>query len=126
MAMAASFATTGCGEVRTSLSDVDDGKGVCAPLPEPRSKPAGNAYEQAVQRDECVHRWSYALAKAPDPADAVAGAVVGACRVEIDRSAAMLGGGDTEEGRWYLEQAEKAARERALYRIVQARAGNCS
>ena len=119
-------ALASCGEVRTSLAEADGEQGLCMPLPEVRREPAGNAYEQAVQRDECIHRSSYAFAAAPDSADAVVGAVIGACRVQIDRSATMLGGGDPEAEKWYLAEMERAARERALYRVIQARAGNCS
>lgn len=116
----------GCGEMRLSLAEADDGRGLCAPVPQARNEAAANAYQQAIQRDECVHRWSYAFAAAPDSAEAVAEAVVGACRAEIDRSANLLGGGDSEAERWYVGEMEKAARERALYRIIQARVGNCS
>ena len=116
----------GCGEVRHSLADAHGDRGICAPLPELRQQAAADSYQQAVQRDECIHRFGYAFAAAPDPADAVVGAVIGACRSQIDRSATMLGEGDPEAERWFLEQMERAARERALYRVVQARAGSCS
>jgi hypothetical protein len=112
--------------MRATLAEAGGSRGLCAPLPEAREEAAANSYQQAVQRDECIHRWSYAFAKAPDPADAVVGAVIGACRAQIDRSATMLGEGDSEAERWFLEQMERAARERALYRVIQARAGNCS
>lgn len=119
-------ALAGCGEIRASLADAEGGQGVCAPVPEVRQEAAANAYQQAVQRDECIHRWSYAFAAAPDSAEAVVGAVIGACRAQIDRSATMLGAGDAEAERWYLGEMERAARERALYRVIQARAGRCS
>lgn len=123
-------ALAGCGELRTSLADAGGDAGgngaLCAPLPEPRQEAAANSYQQAVQRDECIHRWSYAFAAAPDSAEAVVGAVIGACRSQIDRSATMLGEGDPEAERYYLGEMERTARERALYRVVQARAGSCS
>jgi hypothetical protein len=116
----------GCGELRASLADARGRSDLCAPVPAARQDAAGDTYQQAVQRDECIHRWSYAFAAAPDSAEAVVGAVIGACRGQIDRSAAMLGQGDAEAERWFLAEAERAARERALYRIIQARVGNCS
>jgi hypothetical protein len=42
----------------------------------------------AVDPDLCVHRWSYKLAKAPDPAPQVADAVIGACYRVIEGAAA--------------------------------------
>lgn len=117
--------TAGCGEIRTSLADADGGNGLCATVPPARQEAAANAYEQAIQRDECIHRFGYAFARASDDAEAVVGAVIGACRTQIDRSATMLGEGNEEAERFYLQEMERAARERALYRVIQARAGNC-
>lgn len=127
-ALAATLAllATGCGELKTSLAEASSGESLCAPVPAARTDQATNAYQQAVQRDECIHRWSYRFARVPDSAEAVVGAVLGACRAQIDRSATMLGEGDDAAERFYLAEMEKAARERALYRVIQARAGNCS
>lgn len=124
LAVAATLA--GCTDVRTNLSDVGgrDAR-LCATVPELRQDPAANAYQQAIQRDECIHRWSYLFAPVADSAEAVVGAVIGACRAQIDRSATLLGEGDPEAERWYLQEMERVARERALYRVIQARAGNC-
>jgi hypothetical protein len=119
-------AAAGCSELRPGLADAGrPDPGLCAPVPASREQPAANAYQQAIQRDECIHRWSYRFAGVPDDADAVVGAVIGACRAQIDRSATMLGEGDPEAERWYLTEMERVARERALYRVIQARAGNC-
>jgi hypothetical protein len=52
--------------------------------------------------------------------------VVGACRPQIDRSATLLANGNESAESYYLGEMERVARERALYRVVQARAGNCS
>lgn len=124
-ASALALLAAGCGELRTSLAQAD-GESLCAPVPAARTDQAPNAYQQAVQRDECIHRWSYRFARVPDSAEAVVGAVIGACRAQIDRSATLLGEGDDEAERFYLAEMEKAAKERALYRVIQARAGNCS
>ena len=117
---------TGCGELKTSMAEARGGESLCAPVPAARTDQAANAYQQAVQRDECIHRWSYRFARVPDSAESVVGAVIGACRAQIDRSATMLGEGDDSAERFYLAEMEKAAKERALYRVIQARAGNCS
>lgn len=116
----------GCSDLRTSLAEAGGGESLCASVPPARQDPAANGYQQAVQRDECIHRWAYRFAAAPDEADAVVGAVLGACRAQIDRSATLLGQGDAEAERWYLAEMERVAKERALYRVIQARAGNCS
>ena len=79
-----------------------------------------------MARDECIHNWAYRLARSDDSAEAVVGAVIGACRTSIDRSATMVAAGDPEAERFYLAEFERASRERALFRIVQARAGRCS
>ncbi len=126
IAAAMALLATGCGELRTSMAEAGGGESLCAPVPAQRTDQAANAYQQAVQRDECIHRWSYRFARVPDSAESVVGAVLGACRAQIDRSATMLGEGDDAAERFYLAEMEKAARERALYRVIQARAGNCS
>jgi hypothetical protein len=113
----------GCGDLGNSSAQAPSP--MCAPVPPARQEAAANAYQQAIQRDECIHRWAYQFARAPDDADIVVGAVIGACRAQIDRSATLLGNGDADAERWYLAEMERVARERALYRIVQARAGNC-
>ena len=123
--LAAIAALGGCLELRTSLAETPGEAGLCAAVAPVRAEPAANAYQQAIQRDECIHRWSYRFASAPDSAEAVVGAVIGACRAQIDRSATLLGEGDPDAERWYLSEMERVARERALYRIIQARVGNC-
>lgn len=121
----AAVALGACSEVRTSLAEVGGEAGLCSPVPQLRRDPAANAYQQAIQRDECIHRWSYLFAPVPDSAESVVGAVIGACRAQIDRSATLLGEGDPDAERWFLQEMERVARERALYRVIQARAGNC-
>lgn len=120
----ASLALSGCSETPFPLGSPSPG--VCAPVPPPRANNAANSYEQAVYRDECIHRWAYRLAGSRDAADLVAGAVIGACRPQIDRSATLLAEGDETAETWYMTEMERVSRERALYRVVQARAGNCT
>ena len=103
-----------------------DQQQICSPPPPFRETAPADPYQQAVARDECIHNWAYRLARSDDDAEAVVGAVIGACRTSIDRSATMVAEGDPEAERFYLAEFERASRERALFRIVQARAGRCS
>lgn len=116
------LALAGCTEFQAAQAS---DPGLCAAIPPPRQDPAANAYQQAIQRDECIHRWSYRFAQAPDDAGSIVGAVIGACRAQISRSATMLAEGDPDADRFYLAEMEQASKERALYRVIQARAGNC-
>jgi hypothetical protein len=103
-----------------------DQRQICSPPPPFRESAPADAYQQAVARDECIHNWAYRLARSTDEAEAVVGAVIGACRTSIARSATMVAEGDPEAERYYLAEFERASRERALFRVVQARAGRCS
>lgn len=103
-----------------------DQQQICSPPPPFRETAPADPYQQAVARDECIHNWAYRLARSDDDAEAVVGAVIGACRASIDRSATMVAAGDPEAERFYLAEFERASRERALFRVVQARAGRCS
>ncbi len=103
-----------------------DQQQICSPPPPFREVAPADPYQQAVARDECIHNWAYRLARSDDDAEAVVGAVIGACRTSIDRSATMVAAGDPEAERFYLAEFERASRERALFRVVQARAGRCS
>ena len=103
-----------------------DQQQICSPPPPFREIAPADAYQQAVARDECIHNWAYRLSRSNDDAEAVVGAVIGACRTSIDRSATMVAAGDPEAERFYLAEFERASRERALFRVVQARAGRCS
>ncbi len=123
--IAALLALGGCGEMPFGLAG-DVPSGLCAPIPVMRDTVAANSYQQAIQRDECVHRAAYLLARAPDPAEAVVGAVIAACRPQISRSATMLAGEDEAALPYYTQEMERVAREKALYRVIQARAGGCS
>jgi hypothetical protein len=125
LALIALISLAGCSDMQSALSGSSARAGLCTPVPPARQEAAANAYQQAIQRDECIHRWAYSFAGVRDDADSVVGAVIGACRAQINRSATLLGEGDAEAERFYLEEMEAAAKERALYRVIQARAGNC-
>lgn len=90
----------------------------------------------AAPVDECVRRWAYSLAASRDPADAVAQATVAACTPQLARwNQQTLGqpGSDIEAnsittGQPTTPLAEHSAftAGRALFYVVQARAGRCA
>jgi hypothetical protein len=95
--------------------------------------------DPAAAVDDCLHRWGYALAAAGDPADQVAQATVGACAASLSRwnqqaMPAAAGAGAPAEapslitGEPTTPAAERHAyvQGRALFYVVQARAGKCA
>ncbi|HEY8618136.1 hypothetical protein [Phenylobacterium sp.] len=104
-----------------------------APIPPSPSGPSG-------MMDDCLHRWGYALAASPDPADQVAGAVVAACMPTLSRwnqqALAPTGPGGaappaqaqsliTGEETNAMAERYRYVEGRALFYVVQARAGKC-
>jgi hypothetical protein len=102
------------------------------------SGPMGPDGASAV--DDCLHRWGYALAASPDPADQVAQAVVAACSTTLTRwnqqamSPMGPGGGSAPQQAPSLLTGEPTnpmaerfsyAQMRALFYVVQGRAGKC-
>jgi hypothetical protein len=102
------------------------------------SLPGGG--DPAAPVDDCLHRWGYALAGSSDPANVVAGAVVAACTPALSRwNQAALGpqqGGSntapeqapsllTGEPTTPMAERYGFAQNRALFYVVQARAGKC-
>jgi hypothetical protein len=98
--------------------------------------------DPATSFDDCIHRWGYTLASSRDPADVVAQASVEACSsilINWSRQAASQAGGDTgqqDEAQGGqgggmqqpdpMAQRMHAAEGRALFYVVQARAGGCA
>lgn len=85
--------------------------------------------------DECVRRWGYSLASASDSADVVADAVVVACGAVVSRwNEATLSRPSSGEGISLatgqpsnpLAEHSAFARGRAVFYVVQARAGQCA
>ena len=82
----------------------------------------------------CVHRWAYRLARSDDPATVVAAAVATACSDvandaadKVASSMAVQVAGDPVAARTEAYAGNMAIGEsQALFRVVQARAGNCS
>lgn len=81
----------------------------------------------------CVHKWAYRLARSADPVSSVADAAVIACdgmlitRADDEaNSPAVQAAGDPDKVKVETYNLWKnIGREEALFRVVQARAGNC-
>ena len=101
--------------------------------------PATNA-DPAVAFDDCIHRWSYVLAPSRDPADVVAQASVEACSSILANWSQQIaqtsqleptrysprGRGNTAQPPDPETQRMHSAEGRALFYVVQARAGGCA
>jgi hypothetical protein len=120
-------------------------KGICTPFPSAAAATVGgpavaSSADPSAPVDDCLHRWAYSLAKSTDPAEAVAQATVSACTTALSRwnqqamAPATGPGGDTAEavslvtGRptTNFEAHHDFAQGRALFYVVQARAGHCA
>lgn len=95
------------------------------------------AADPATPVEECTRRWAYSLAGSRDSADAVADAVVAACAPALSKwnqaslGQAAPGGGEqalsltTGQPTNPLAEHSAFAQGRALFYVVQARAGRC-
>ena len=120
---------------------------ICTPFKEaaaPAANPSdvasapGAPADGASAFDECLHRWGYRLAKSEDSAEIAARAVVAACGEALSRwnTQALTQAGptgsqatlDLHTGRstTMLEQRYAYAEGKALFYVVQGRAGNCA
>jgi hypothetical protein len=130
----------------------DDGRevaGICTPFraqgaAAPASDPASvdavavpATSGDAAGFDDCLHRWGYRLARSDDPAEVTAAAVVAACAPALARwNSATIAqpatGPDTAislvtgESSTTLAERYTSAQSKALFYVVQARAGNCA
>ena len=108
--------------------------GLCKPFPTAAaSQPADG--DGSIVLEDCLHRWGYALAGAKDDAGFVAEAVVAACTAPLVRwnqasltadsasaeAPSLLTGEPTNP----IAQHAAFAEDRALFYVVQARAGGC-
>ena len=136
----------GCKPQASTSGDVlgSSDAGYCTPFPtSANTAPAdpGGVFE------DCVHRWSYALAPGRDDASTVAAAVVSACGTALSHwneqafdqagnqagdqagpagppaSATSLTTGQPED---QMTVRSQYAQSRALFYVVQARAGRCA
>ena len=125
------------------------GNGLCAPFAATQAtatQPAGQAAiappiagDPSSGMDDCLHRWGYALAASSDDATHVAQATLAACSGALSRwnqQAASTGLDDagpiqapslvTGEPTTPIGQHLAFAQGRALFYVVQARAGRCA
>lgn len=107
---------------------------ICADFKLPKPALVG-ASADAVAVDECVRRWAYSLAPSRDDAETVAEASAIACNTQLARwnqqaitqpgadevSASLITGQATTP----LAEHNSFSRARALFYVVQARAGVC-
>lgn len=120
-------------------------KGICTPFPATASQAVGGPTaasnsDPSAPVDDCLHRWAYSLAGSDDPAEAVADATVAACTASLSRwnqqgmaPASGPGGDSSEAVSLVTGQPTNAfqahhdfAQGRALFYVVQARAGHCA
>jgi hypothetical protein len=123
--------------------------GLCVPFAAKAVQPAAAggaatappiaAGDPSAALDDCLHRWAYALAASPDDASHVAQAALTACGSSLARwnqqaaaagpeGAAPLEAPSLLTGRPTTPIAEhmEFAQGRALFYVVQARAGKCA
>lgn len=109
---------------------------VCADFRATKAAPVVPGSEGASATDECVKRWAYSLASSRDDAGVVADAVVAACVSQLSRwneQAVNQPGSDvqatsmtTGEPTTPLAEHNAFTNARALFYVVQARAGRCA
>jgi hypothetical protein len=106
-----------------------DFKQAKAPLPAPGA-------DGAAAVEQCVQRWAYSLASSRDEAGTVAEAAAAACQTQLSRwnqaslnqpgaegeAASLITGQPTTS----LAEHNAFLHSRALFYVVQARAGNCA
>ena len=99
--------------------------------------PAAPTGDPSAGLDDCLHRWGYTLAAASDPANVVADATLAACSSALSnwnqqalttdnaggavQAPSLMTGQPTNP----LAEHHAFAQERALFYVVQARAGHC-
>ncbi|WP_091740028.1 hypothetical protein [Phenylobacterium immobile] len=109
---------------------------ICADFKAPRNTAATTTIaDAAAPLDECLRRWAYSLAPSKDEADYVSDAAVAACSGALARwnqeSLTDSGGEEamsitTGQPTNPLAEHNAFAHNRALFYVVQARAGRCS
>jgi hypothetical protein len=130
MAAAAAVALAGCEQGPKPVA------GICKAFPAANAQPA--ATDGPGVLEDCLHRWAYTLAGSADDAGTVADAVVAACTGPLARwnqqalgQAAATGQPDeapsllTGEATTPIAEHSNFAKGRALFYVVQGRAGGC-
>lgn len=110
---------------------------ICADFRNNSGPGATAASDPSTPVDECTRRWAYSLAGSKDGAEVVADAVVAACAPVLSRwNQASLGQAAPNTGEQALSlttgqptnplaEHSAFAQGRALFYVVQARAGRC-
>lgn len=127
------LALTACTDRERGRSDAS----ICQPF-NAAATTTGAPGGEAAALDDCLHRTAYRLARAGDPADIVAQATVAACGEALSRwnttainQPAAVGTTDsavdliTGQPSSQIAQRYQYAQGRALYYVVQGRAGRC-
>ena len=134
---------------RGGRADNDTVSGVCKPFATASAQtqanaaqpgglaPASPASDPSAALDDCLHRWGYTLAASADPADIVADATIAACAQSLagwnQQALGALGQNGavqapsimTGQATNPLAEHHAFAQGRALFYVVQARAGHC-
>lgn len=139
------LAAAGCQNRETAQAGKADG--ICTPFASTAAAtpgqtavaPAPGAGDAMAPLDDCLHRWAYSLAPSSDPANVVGAATVAACNAALARwNQATLGDGQdpssgaeplsltTGEPTNAFAEHYGFAQSRALFYVVQARAGKCA
>jgi hypothetical protein len=110
---------------------------ICADFKQAKAAPIAAGADGAATMDECLKRWAYSLAPSRDDAEVVAAAAKSACGAQLSRwnqqivsqsgaaegeSASILTGEPTTPFGEHNAYADR----RALFYVVQARAGSCA
>lgn len=132
--LAAALAALALGACSAQTVTGSNGK-ICADFKAKAAPPAGLSADAAAV-DECARRWAYSLASSRDDADTVAEAAAAACQTHLARwNQATLNQPAAEEGSASLITGEPTTplaehnnftHARALFYVVQARAGSCA
>ena len=96
---------------------------LCAPPAGPPGGPRAVTPEQRETTADCVWYWSYRLARAEGSIADIADAVVGACWRMIERYETLAARDERRDPD--VAAASLPFRRDALYRIAEARAGDC-
>jgi len=126
----AALGLSGCNEARTGGNAK-----ICANFKAAEVAPAIASGDGAGPLDECTRRWAYSLASSRDDADVVAEAVVAACTPQLSRWNQQTLSQPNSEGEATsittgqpttpLAEHNAFSHARALFYVVQARAGSC-
>ena len=130
LAALGALALGGCD--KSAANQAGGGSAACKPFAT-AAAPVGS--DAAAGVDDCLHRWGYTLAKSTDGADMVAQAAIAACSAPLSRwNQQAVGAGAPPEAPSLLTGETTTpigahaefAHARALFYVVQARAGKCA